>query len=247
VQPANAKPIIENLYIVGCGGVASYLLPVLLKTFAVEQLVLQDGDVLEERNLDRQLFGPDQIGLNKAQALANLLVDQDHAKGTILDIVPEFFHDGSTVQPGSLIIGCVDNHAARAAMLTVADMVMCNVIFAANEYTDSSAMYYTPSWRGTQLDPRVRYPEITTDHSDDPLRPASCQGVEQQKNSQLAMANFGAANHAMWLLWYWLVEYSQLSSEVQATFSPVEHRNNFNRTNTIFNGQLLACANGNPN
>lgn len=68
-----------NPFIIGAGGVASYLLPVLIKTFPIPNLWLRDADKLEERNLDRQLFSPDQIGQFKAEAL--ILNSQDRILG----------------------------------------------------------------------------------------------------------------------------------------------------------------------
>jgi tRNA A37 threonylcarbamoyladenosine dehydratase len=41
--------------IVGAGGVTSYMLPALKNSFDLE-VTLIDGDILEKRNLDRQLF-----------------------------------------------------------------------------------------------------------------------------------------------------------------------------------------------
>lgn len=231
-KPESNKPKIENLHVIGCGGVASYLLPVLLKTFAVSKLTLHDGDTLEARNLDRQLFLASHIGSNKARALGDLLVQSGHIGNRDLYITPEFFHDGSSMDMGALIICCVDNHAARVAALRVADMNSCCVIIAANEYTDASAAFYTPSWRGTKYDPRIRYPEMNTDDSDNPLRPESCQGAAQQRNSQLAMANFSAADHAVRMAWYWLVESVKLDKEIRDTYSPIEFSNNFSRTKT---------------
>ena len=49
-----AKPKL-NALIVGCGGVTSYMLPALKNSFDLE-VTLVDGDTLEKRNLDRQLF-----------------------------------------------------------------------------------------------------------------------------------------------------------------------------------------------
>ncbi|MDV7396813.1 hypothetical protein RZS08_35775, partial [Arthrospira platensis SPKY1] len=57
-----------NLIIVGAGGVTSYLLPPLIRSFFTSG-VLIDGDTLEERNIDRQLFDQTFIGHGKAPAL----------------------------------------------------------------------------------------------------------------------------------------------------------------------------------
>lgn len=223
-------------HIIGCGGVASYLLPCLLRTFACDRIILQDGDTLEDRNLDRQLFSPEQVGMNKAEALAQLL--RRSFPDANIEVKPEYFHEGSDVEPASTIICCVDNHTARRNVLLRCDQVGCVAVIAGNEYTDSQGMYYLPGWAGTDLDPRVRYPEIVTNTADDPRRPESCQGHAQVANPQLAMANFGAANFALWLLWYWLVEVRNLDDQIVQQYSPVEHSNNFSQFRTVKSHEL---------
>jgi hypothetical protein len=234
--PSSKPSIPIAAVVIGCGGVASYLLPCLLRTFKVPRLILHDGDTLEERNLDRQLFSSEQIGMNKAEALADLIREQFPEQQ--IEVVPEYFHEGTSVDSMATLIVCVDNHTARRNALSVADSLTCNTVIAGNEYTDASGMMYLPQWRGTALDPRVRYPEILTDKRDDPRRPESCQGVAQQANPQLAMANFGAANHTLWLLWYWLIEVRSLDRAVVESFSPIEHSNNFNRFRTALSGEV---------
>ena len=56
-------------YIIGCGGVGSAIIPsfCLLKT--PEEITLIDGDILERKNLNRQLFDAHHLGQNKATAL----------------------------------------------------------------------------------------------------------------------------------------------------------------------------------
>ena len=44
-----------NALIIGAGGVTSYMLPALKNSYDLT-VTLIDGDVLEKRNLDRQLF-----------------------------------------------------------------------------------------------------------------------------------------------------------------------------------------------
>lgn len=236
----NKPKIPVALVVIGCGGVASYLLPALLRTVHAEKVVLHDGDTLEDRNLDRQLFAAEQIGMNKAEALAQLLRKQ--FPDIMIDVEPQYFHEGTYVEFGSTMIICVDNHTARKNALLVADQQQCMVVIAGNEYTDAQGMAYFPEWRGTQRDPRVRYPELLTDRSEDPRRPESCQGAAQQRNPQLAMANFGAANFALWLLWFWLVESHTLNAEALAAFSPVEHSCNFNRFRTTLTGDVAKQA-----
>lgn len=68
---------------VGAGGTGSYVLPMLLETYEqsrsqVKDIVcVIDGDILEERNLNRQAFYLDDIGLNKAEALVKHYQDAE--------------------------------------------------------------------------------------------------------------------------------------------------------------------------
>ena len=58
--------------VIGCGGTGSYLIPILTKLASNCEIHVWDGDKLESRNLDRQLFTPRMIGKYKAQALAQI-------------------------------------------------------------------------------------------------------------------------------------------------------------------------------
>ena len=66
----------KNVYIIGCGGVGAWLAHALTKTLDPEKfkLVLMDGDTIEDKNIDRQLFNTDQIGMPK-NSLGQPLVD----------------------------------------------------------------------------------------------------------------------------------------------------------------------------
>lgn len=184
-------------YIIGCGGVGGYLAPVLVKLLkGGRDVTLVDGDNLEKKNLDRQLFDESMIGDNKAFALANKY-------GTIAHC--GWFSDSAfRVLQGDVLLVCVDNHPARAAALRTVDRCGCRCIIAANETYSSEAYYYQHEWKGTNADPRIYYPEIKTDTSGDP-RAASigCTGVAQENNVQLASANFMAAALAVQLYQIW--------------------------------------------
>ena len=54
-----------NAVIIGAGGVTSYMLPALKNSFELEATII-DGDKLEKKNLDRQLFRNNMIGEYKA-------------------------------------------------------------------------------------------------------------------------------------------------------------------------------------
>ena len=231
-----SKVSIDSVRLIGCGGVASYLLPALLRTFRIDRVILQDGDILEERNLDRQLFSPDMIGFNKAEALAR----QHRQFDSIIEVDPTYYTVGSADLVEDIIFCLVDNHVARKAVLKAADDALSEVVLGSNEYLSAQAMFYSWAWKGTKLDPRVRYPDINADESGDPTRPESCQGVAQQNNSQLAMANFGAANYALWMAWYWYCEHrGGMRVDEIPEYAPIEHFNNHSKFRTFTAGNFL--------
>jgi molybdopterin/thiamine biosynthesis adenylyltransferase len=203
--------------IIGAGGVASYLLPVLLKTFRPAKLTIIDKDVLEERNLDRQMFHKESIGQLKAQALVEIVHEHTPMPDdyTILD---EWFSENTTIPDDIDGLICVaDNHEARHATIQRANALSIMAYIGGNEYFDSQAYAYHPEWAGTPRDPLVRYPNIATSHEGSPFR---CQGDAQIAEPQLAIANLSCASkllHLLWLYERWLPENRhELSPEVIA-------------------------------
>jgi molybdopterin/thiamine biosynthesis adenylyltransferase len=184
--------------VIGCGGVGSQLLPSLVKLVGNEQLCLVDGDKLEEKNLDRQLFTKEMIGKYKAQSLA-VLYGAEHDNSYFETNQYDF-------DPSDFLFCLVDNNAARLAALSECDRCGCDCIIAANETTSAEAYYYTPVWRETQLDPRIMYPEMNGEDGQDPRRrQAGCTGKAQEQNRQLVSANFMAAALAQHLFVFWQV------------------------------------------
>lgn len=232
------NPWPRQIVIVGCGGVGSYLIPALLRTVRNHacppnspRVILVDGDTLEPKNMERQLFSEDDVGKNKAWVLANLNVDY------YPNITAEktfFSGDESWLETGALIIACVDNHPGRARCLTAADRIGGEAIVCGNGYTDAEAMFYSSvGMKGTPRDPRVMFPEILTDTADDPLAIGSgCTGVAQQQTPQLAIANFMAAAYALHLLWFHYQEIDKIEREYRG-HSPLRHASNASRISTL--------------
>jgi hypothetical protein len=205
--------------IIGAGGTASWLIPLLKKSLPRgTELEVADGDLLEEKNLDRQLFNPEFVGWNKAEALA-FLYDVQYW--------PFYAQADSelwTGDPYACIWCCADNHPVRKLAIEMVDQGKAAMtIIGGNEYNDMEAYAYLPAWKNTAADPRIYFPELLTETQNDPLAPFACQGAAQEQNRQLALANYLSAGF-MVHLYQFITAYSQ---EVLLANWPLRHFANF--------------------
>jgi len=100
--------------LVGCGGTGGFAaegLCRLLLAYRPLHLILIDGDRVEERNLGRQNFYPEDLGRFKSQALAERLTRK--YRHAIAYTISPF---GGVPHSCALVVGCVDNAPARAAI-----------------------------------------------------------------------------------------------------------------------------------
>jgi hypothetical protein len=193
--------------IIGCGGGGSWMAPAMCSLIGPSNVMLVDGDKLERKNLDRQLFDAADIGRNKAEALG---------RRYNCSFVPDWYSFGSMSHrlDDWLMVG-VDNHPGRVAALMACDFEGCSAIIAANETHSSEAYVYLPAWKDTNLDPRVMYPEMLTSQQGDPRRAAiGCTGEAQATNRQLVTANLMAVSLALHLFVVWAMESRKLDQEV---------------------------------
>ena len=114
-----------RLYLVGCGGIGSWLAPHLVRLAMVLRglnlachVTLIDMDIVEPANVFRQNFCMAEAdrGLNKAVSLA---ARYGTAWGIPVTAIPEPLdarHIASDYRATSILIGCVDNAAARQTM-----------------------------------------------------------------------------------------------------------------------------------
>ena len=117
-----------NLVLVGCGGSGSWLAPTIARTarLLIEkfnkqvQVIFVDPDTVEPKNCYRQNFAEFEIGQNKAETLARRY---GLAWGLDVLALPRRFdaeldkllsNEHQTYYSLSVLIGCVDNAAARA-------------------------------------------------------------------------------------------------------------------------------------
>jgi molybdopterin/thiamine biosynthesis adenylyltransferase len=132
-----------NIFVVGCGGTGSYLVPNLARLLSVKQsenlhtcLYLIDRDEVEEKNLLRQNFIQSDIGKNKAVALATrysrafgipIAAVEDYwpvhsnsdTHSWLIDILRNtvnIFNNPQINDEVNLIISCVDNVKTRIAI-----------------------------------------------------------------------------------------------------------------------------------
>jgi molybdopterin/thiamine biosynthesis adenylyltransferase len=190
-----------------------------------DELTLFDGDTVEGRNLDRQFFHYTLIGEPKVAAIQKIL-----STTALVHEEPRYFTSGYPfVETPDLIFCCADNHVARVETLKAADIHDCLAIVAANEYFEAESYIYQPHWKGSELDPRVYFPEMLTDTSDNPLDPG-CTGASQEEHPQLASANFMAAAFALNLYTYWFVQRDE-GLELEE-FDPVRYSHAVGKTRT---------------
>ncbi len=115
-----------NLCVIGSGGTGTYF----LKEFSrysyggdsrFKNMIIIDGDTVEEKNLERQSFSEEDIGFNKAAVMADVL---NQSFGTSWMSVGEYLTSieqleqivGMAEQTPVILIGCVDNHACRLVL-----------------------------------------------------------------------------------------------------------------------------------
>ncbi|MDP3064783.1 MAG: ThiF family adenylyltransferase [Chloroflexota bacterium] len=109
--------------LVGCGGTGGFVAEGLCRLFrgSGAHIILVDGDRVEERNLLRQNFYPEELGRFKAQALAERLAMKfsmpvGYSVNPLMNPLEEQCGtQWRQLKPG-LLVGCVDNAYARAAM-----------------------------------------------------------------------------------------------------------------------------------
>lgn len=222
------KPKLKAL-IIGAGGVTSYMLPALKNSFDL-QLTLIDGDVLEKRNLDRQLFRNNHVGINKAEALMrtyNFRKNEGHIIRSYFDKEMMDTEYKFLFYDADVLICCADNHPARRDLLEVAILIKKPILICANEYSTSQAYFFDPRLLSQypMMNPLLRYPELLTSNEGSPIR---CQGEALESTPQLAIANQTSASLGNLLLWMWFS-----GADTVEGYMPVEYQTTFSRIETI--------------
>jgi tRNA A37 threonylcarbamoyladenosine dehydratase len=189
----------------------------------VDELIIIDRDMLEEKNVERQLYEYEDIGKSKVGVLARSIQPFTDIPVTAIN---DWFTESFELEPNSFIISCTDNHPARLAILNCCDVYNCRAVLCGNETFSADAYYYQPDYKGLEHDPRVRYEEIVTDKQDDPTRPPCNDADALEANPQLAAANSMSANFGMQLTQLWLFEINKYDLAKVVGALPVEYSSN---------------------
>ena len=142
-----------NIVVVGAGGTGSYFLKEFSRYLCgnekalcrIESLAIIDGDRVEEKNISRQAFMAQDIGLPKAVVMASALNEAFGLNWSgydryLLDVsMMERLMNGYSVP---VIIGCVDNHACRLVCEKFFQEKECCIYFdAASEFSSGEVVY----------------------------------------------------------------------------------------------------------
>ncbi len=141
-----------KLIVIGSGGTGTYF----LKEFSrfiyggngkLSKMYIIDGDTVEEKNLMRQAFAEEDVGLNKAAVMADVLNNAFDLSwisvGEYLTSMEQLEHiAGKATDEPVLLVGCVDNHACRLLLEEYFD-THDNVIYydSANEFTSGEVVF----------------------------------------------------------------------------------------------------------
>lgn len=198
---------INHAFMIGAGGTGTHLGESLARLLAyhkdgADSLTIIDGDEYEKKNGERQLFDPSNIGVNKAEAMANGMEFMN--EGIDIKHAPEFVDDdkfaailGENVKDKDemlLIILSVDNHASRNAIIRVLDREERQnflLLSPGNSYDMGQVVvWYRYKGRNINLHPFKRFDDL--EHPTDKIPGIGC-AEEAVSTPQLISANFSAA------------------------------------------------------
>lgn len=182
----------------GVGGTGSLVardLPKLL-IHTNSEMVLIDGDIVEEKNMVRQAYQQHDIGENKANALAkkintfygNICESVDHyiTKDEILELLKKY------EQHIPVLIGCVDNNKTRILLEhTFKQLDECIYIDSANSEYEGNVYVVVKS--GQETVGKLRGDAYKFDLDKHPTE-KSCEAQAAAGNTQYMVTNLKMAN-----------------------------------------------------
>lgn len=194
-----------HFIIVGCGGTggnfikefARFLYSGGARSSGKVKVTIVDGDIVEEKNIARQPFTKEDVGLKKAEAMCQAIYDVFGLSFEYYEDYIDSFRTLKSLCSGDeipVIIGAVDNHAARKVMHEYFEKSSsCIYLDSANEYSYGELVI------GAKLDGHTVYPDRTFYFPEvlaDTSKSRSEMGCEElnQASPQHITTNIFAAN-----------------------------------------------------
>jgi molybdopterin/thiamine biosynthesis adenylyltransferase len=226
----------HNYLMVGAGGTGSMLLAPLHRYLSTYHktgdwmLYILDGDVVEEKNLARQLFAPGDITANKAIAAEASLRDSVHVKA-----YPEYLSEENMerfVQNTDTVLICVDNMTVRKRIEERAlALDYITVINGGNEKYDGSVQLWVRE-RGLNITPRLSYlhPEVAVAEGEDRAEMTCAQAAALPGGEQTIIANLQSATWMLTALWrkhsnlHTTIDEPKAATWTELQFDPIKGR-----------------------
>lgn len=225
-----------KIIVLGCGGTGGHFLAGLgefLKSYSSRSnywnLVLCDGDIVEEHNLKNQAFVASDVGKNKALVMQEGLceafgLDMSSIKCYgYIDSVTEllqFCKEDSL----NMIVGCVDNHKARQIMHKVFySLPSCIYIDSGNDYESGQIVTGLRLYGKDYRPPRGFYfPDVLTDKTPTD-RELGC-GVVNSHSPQHIVTNKKAANILLgFVSWFMQEGFANVTGSLKEVMALAEH------------------------
>lgn len=213
-----------KVIIVGCGGIGTHLIPLVVNLSNDHEITVMDGDVFEEKNMDRQVFNSTQLDCNKAVAMSELY-----------DVtpLPRWLFEPEQLESYDFIICVPDNNKARLVALEASKMFGIPLVMAGNEARSANAYYYHNCI--PYADPTLRYPSMLEPEAED--AGPSCH-ERTSTVPQTRLANSMASAMASGLFMYWTETGCNLPDNIRDEYAPVEYIWAPSACKTIKTGEL---------
>lgn len=204
---------------VGAGGTGSFFLTVLARELwssphmrkTLKGVYIFDGDILETKNLSRQVFSDEDVGYNKASKMAQIINEVYDlnwtSMATYLDneeqLIQIFSHFENDTKVIPIIIGCVDNHGCRIFLekyfKTLDDIIY---IDSANEEKNGQVIFSYKK-NGQVISPcrSFYFPDILSGDTK-PITEMSCEEINNSGGGQHIETNVQAASIIRTELWH---------------------------------------------
>jgi len=201
---------VENIVVIGCGGIGSWLLGPLLRFLNAEEFSgevhLWDGDRYSPENQERQEFAAGSIGENKAEVQAGAFRTNYPALRIVTHaeyVTPE--NVAQAITERAAIITAVDNHPLRVIVdKQAAALSNVCVLSVGNEKLDGNVhVLLRRAGREVTAPLLQRHPEIAKAKHGNRAE-MGCEALVAKGDTQLLVTNFlaaAAALSAFHMLW----------------------------------------------